>query len=66
LILIALADGSVRSLNGSSATARLGPVPLGGSLANYDLPVAGAVQSQRGYLWSALLTPNGGEIAMLD
>jgi prepilin-type N-terminal cleavage/methylation domain-containing protein len=66
MILIALADGSVRSLNGSSATARLGPVPLSGSLANYDLPVAGAVQSQRGYLWSALLTPNGGEIAMLD
>ena len=66
LILIALADGSVHSLAGTSATARLGPAPLTGSLAAYDQPVAGAVVAQRGYIWSALVTPSGGEVVNLD
>jgi prepilin-type N-terminal cleavage/methylation domain-containing protein len=66
LILIALADGSVRSLSAASATTRLGPAPLSGSLAAYDQPVVNAIVSQRGYTWSALLTPSGGEIAVLD
>jgi hypothetical protein len=65
-ILIALADGSVRVLSAAAATTRLGPAPLTGSLAGYDLPVVGAVVPQRGYVWSAMLTPNGGEIVTLD
>ena len=66
MILISLADGSVRPLAGASATSRLGSAPLSGLLSGYDQPVAGALVSQRGYLWSALLTPNGGEIASLE
>jgi prepilin-type N-terminal cleavage/methylation domain-containing protein len=66
LILVGLADGSVRPLTGSGATARLGPAPLASPLTGYDQPVAGAVVPQRGYLWSALLTPNGGEVVALD
>lgn len=63
LILVCLADGSVRPVTASGATARLGPPPLSGPLAGYDSPVSGAVVPQRGYLWSALLTPAGGEAA---
>jgi prepilin-type N-terminal cleavage/methylation domain-containing protein len=66
LILLGLADGSVRGLSAAGATARLGPAPLPGALAAYDLPVFGALVAQRGYVWSALLTPTGGEIASLD
>ncbi len=65
-ILIGLADGSVRFLAGSSAMSRLGPAPLSGSLAAYDGPASGAVNSQRGYLWTALLTPDGGEVFSID
>lgn len=65
-ILIGLGDGSVRFLTAGGATARLGPAPLTGFLAAYDQPVAGAVVEQRGYVWSALLTPNGGEVFAAD
>jgi prepilin-type N-terminal cleavage/methylation domain-containing protein len=65
-ILIALADGSVRFLSASTATTRLGPVPLGGALAVYDQPSVGAYVSLRGYVWSALLTPDGCEVFSLD
>jgi hypothetical protein len=65
-IMIALADGSVRFLTVSAALTRLGPAPLTGSLAGYDQPAAGAFVPQRGYVWSALLTPNGGEVFSLD
>jgi prepilin-type N-terminal cleavage/methylation domain-containing protein len=58
LILIGLADGSVRPLTGAGATARLGF----GSYPAYDLPVVGAAVPLRGFVWSALLTPNGGEV----
>lgn len=62
-ILVAFADGSVRALTAEGATARLGA----GSLpAGYDLPMPGALAPQRGYLWSALLTPGGGETISLD
>ncbi len=61
-LLATLADGSVRFQSASGATARLGPAPLTGSLAAYDQPAAGAVVAQRGYVWSALLTPAGGEV----
>jgi prepilin-type N-terminal cleavage/methylation domain-containing protein len=61
-ILIALADGSVRYLTASGATARLGPVPY----ATYDQSVPGALVDQRGYVWSALVTPDGGEVIPLD
>ena len=61
-ILVALADGSVRFLSAAAATARLGPAPLAGPLAAYDQPAAGALVAQRGYVWSALLTPAGGEV----
>ncbi len=68
--LIGLADGSVRFLTTAAATARLGPAPLAAPLQSYDQPAAGvmgpAVTSQRGYLWSALLTPDGGEVAPAD
>jgi prepilin-type N-terminal cleavage/methylation domain-containing protein len=64
--LIALADASVRFLSISSATTRLGPAPLAGRLAPYDQPIAGALTSQRGIVWTALLTPNGGEICSSD
>ncbi len=60
-LLIALADASVRPLSAAGATARLGPAPLAGRYAAYDQPVGSAVD-QRGYLWSALLSPNGGEV----
>ena len=60
-VLIGLADGGVRFLSARAATSRLGPYPLAGSLAPYDQPAAGAIASLRGYLWSALLTPDGGE-----
>lgn len=62
-ILVAFADGSVRALTAEGATARLsaGPLPAG-----YDLPIPGALVPQRGYLWSALLTPSGGETISLD
>jgi prepilin-type N-terminal cleavage/methylation domain-containing protein len=56
-ILTALADGSVRFLSASGAMARLGAPP-----AAYDLPATGAVVAQRGYLWSALVSPSGGEV----
>jgi prepilin-type N-terminal cleavage/methylation domain-containing protein len=59
-ILIVLADASVRFLTAAGATARLGPTPLPGPFAAYDVPV-GSTVDQRGYLWSALLTPDGGE-----
>ena len=62
LILIGLADGSVRPLTASGATARLGT----GSFPSYDMPVTGAAVPLRGYLWSALLTPGGGELIALD
>jgi type II secretory pathway pseudopilin PulG len=65
-ILVGLADGSVRFISASAATARLGPAPLPGALAGYDLPVAGSSVPQRGYVWSALLTPAGGETFALD
>ncbi len=59
-ILIALADGGVRFLSAAGATARLGgPSP-------YDQPAAGAQVPLRGYVWSALLTPAGGEAFTLD
>jgi prepilin-type N-terminal cleavage/methylation domain-containing protein len=59
-ILIGLADGSVRFLTGAGATARLlNPGP-------YDQSAAGATVSLRGYVWSALLTPAGGEVFTLD
>jgi prepilin-type N-terminal cleavage/methylation domain-containing protein len=61
-ILIALADGSVRFLTASAATARFGPVPLTDPFAAYDQPAAGSVVPLRGYVWSALLTPDGGEV----
>jgi len=60
--LIAMGDASVRFLSTASATARLGHAPLTGPLAAYDQAVTGALIAQRGYIWSALLTPNGGEI----
>ena len=65
-ILVGLADGGVRFVTASAATARLGPVPLSGALAAYDQPAAGALVPQRGYVWSALLTPDGGEVFSLD
>ena len=61
-ILIGLADGGVRFLTTTGALSRLGTAPLSGSLAAYDGPAAGAVVTQRGYVWSALLTPDGGEV----
>jgi prepilin-type N-terminal cleavage/methylation domain-containing protein len=66
LILTGLADGSVRPLSAAGATARLGSLPLPGPLAGYDQPVVEAAVPQRGYYWSALLTPNGGEVLALD
>jgi prepilin-type N-terminal cleavage/methylation domain-containing protein len=60
-ILICLSDGSVRFLTAAGATARLNP-PFG----NYDVPVVTAVTQLRGYVWSALLTPDGGESFNLD
>ncbi|HEY2786851.1 MAG TPA: DUF1559 domain-containing protein [Fimbriiglobus sp.] len=65
-ILIGLGDGSVRFLAGSGATSRLGPPPLSGSLSAYDGPASGAVNALRGYIWSALLTPDGGEVFSFD
>jgi hypothetical protein len=65
-ILVCLADASVRFLAAGAATARLGPPPLPGPCAPYDQPVAGAAVGQRGYVWSALLTPDGGETFTLD
>lgn len=61
-ILIGLADGSVRFLSTSAATARLGQAPLGAPIAAYDQQAARAVVAERGYVWSALLTPAGGEL----
>jgi prepilin-type N-terminal cleavage/methylation domain-containing protein len=61
-VLIGMSDGSVRFLTVSGATARLGPAPLTGSYAAYDAAATGAVVAQRGYLWSALITPNAGEV----
>lgn len=65
-ILICLADGSARFLSTTAATTRLKPEPLTGDLAAYDQPVAGAVVERRGYLWSALLSPSGREIAAME
>jgi prepilin-type N-terminal cleavage/methylation domain-containing protein len=65
-VLIALADGSVRFLTVATALTRLGTPPLPGPLAAYDQAALGAFVSQRGYIWSALLTPNGGEVFSLD
>jgi prepilin-type N-terminal cleavage/methylation domain-containing protein len=60
-ILICLADGSVRFVTAAAASARLTP-PVGA----YDQPVATAVVPLRSYVWSALLTPDGGESFTLD
>ena len=60
-ILIGLADGSVRFLTAAGATARLGAGP-----AAYDTPVAGSLVPSRKYLWSALVTPDGGEVFTFD
>jgi prepilin-type N-terminal cleavage/methylation domain-containing protein len=63
-ILICLADGSTRFLSAAGATARLGPAPLPGALAVYDQPFLGPTGPAvplRGYVWSALLSPMGGE-----
>jgi prepilin-type N-terminal cleavage/methylation domain-containing protein len=65
-ILVLLADGSVRLFSAESAMTRLGPAPLPGALAAYDQAVTGAAMAQRGYLWSALVTPNGGEAFSMD
>jgi len=65
-ILIGLADASVRFLSASGATARLGPPPLTGPFAAYDQSVVGALNDRRGYIWSALLTPDGGEAFSLE
>jgi hypothetical protein len=65
-ILIGLADGSVRFLSAAGATARLGSAPLTGPYGAYDEPVAGAVNAQRGYVWTALLTPDAGEVFTVD
>ena len=59
-ILIGLADGSVRFMTIAGATARL----TNGGV--YDQPAAGATVPLRGYVWSALLTPAGGEAFTLD
>ena len=64
--LICLADGSVRFFSTTAATTRLGPEPLAGDLAAYDQPVVGAVVPRRGYIWSALLTPAGGEVFPME
>lgn len=56
-----LADGSVRFLAAGAATARLANPP-----AAYDGPATGAIVSARGYVWSALLTPSGGEMVTPD
>jgi prepilin-type N-terminal cleavage/methylation domain-containing protein len=61
LIFVCYADGSVRPLSAAGALTRLGPAPLTGDLAAYDQPVTGALVPQRGYLWSAIMTPSGGE-----
>jgi len=55
-ILVAMGDASVRFLAAAGATARLSAAP-----AAYDGPATGAVVPRRGYVWSALLTPDGGE-----
>ncbi len=63
-ILIALADGSVRLLSAAGATTRLGSSP-----AAYDEPppaTTPTIAPKRGWVWSALVTPDGGEIAPLD
>ncbi|HEY3787973.1 MAG TPA: DUF1559 domain-containing protein [Urbifossiella sp.] len=61
LILIGLADGSVRSLSAAGATSRLSQnTPM------YDQPAAGSAVPLRGYLWSALLTPDAGEIITIE
>jgi prepilin-type N-terminal cleavage/methylation domain-containing protein len=60
-ILVGLGDGSVRFIAASAATARLGTAP-----AAYDQPAVGAVVARRGYVWSALVTPGGGEAFALD
>jgi prepilin-type N-terminal cleavage/methylation domain-containing protein len=65
-ILIALGDGSVRFLTAGGATARLGPAPLAGPLAAYDGSATGAAVAERGYVWSALITPDGWEVAPID
>ena len=65
-LLIGLADGGVHFLTSSAATARLGPAPLSGALAAYDQPAAGATCPQRGTVWSALLSPDGGEVFAAD
>jgi prepilin-type N-terminal cleavage/methylation domain-containing protein len=61
-ILIALADGSVRFLSATTATSPIGA----GSVAAYAQPASGAVVPSRNYIWTALLTPNGGETAAID
>ncbi len=60
-ILVGLADGGVRFLSAGAATARLANPP-----AAYDGPATGSLVSARGYVWSGLLTPSGGEIVTLD
>ncbi len=65
-ILIALADGSVHFLSATVATTRLGADALAGPYAAYNQPAVGAIVPQRGYIWSALLTPDGGEVFGLD
>ncbi len=65
-LLIGLADGGVRFVTVAAATNRLGPAPLAGNFAAYDQPAAGAICAQRGTAWSALLTPDGGEVFSID
>ena len=60
-ILVGLGDGAVRFLTAGGATVRLGPPP-----AAYDTPQVRPVAQQRGWVWSALVTPDGGEVAPLD
>jgi len=65
-LLVGLADGGVRFLSVAAATTRLGPAPLPGALAAYDQAAVGSVTPLRGHLWSALLTPDGGEVFSAD
>jgi prepilin-type N-terminal cleavage/methylation domain-containing protein len=60
-ILIGLADGSVRFMTAAGATTGLTNGPDA-----YTQPAAGAFNSLRNYVWSALLTPDGGDVFTLD
>jgi prepilin-type N-terminal cleavage/methylation domain-containing protein len=60
-ILIGMADGGVRFLSATGAT-----TPLMNSPAAYNQSAAGATVPLRGYIWSALLTPDAGEVFTID